>query len=436
MNELAPFQSPESEQAILGAILVEGGDIIDELSDIVADHFYIRSHQIIFTIAFKIHRDHKPIDSLVVINQLKMEGRLDEVGGDLYISKLVLTSITTAHVRFYADIVIEKWKARRLAEIAARIPLSLQKEESKNVLAEAERSIFALSQTSRQDENLLAIGIQEVLENINRRENPESMEGLLSTGLKIWQDAFGGILPGRFYIVGGLPGSGKSALAEQITLHCLLNGKRILFLSKEMRRDRLLERMICKHAGVNYSKFLRNHSISQERDRMRQSAEYLKNADLYLLNPVQIDGFGFRSVVRRETRKKPIDLIVVDYIQKLNLPKGLDRLEGTIENSVQLSETVLETDIPILGLVQLNRGYKGQGRPSMRDIKETSQIEQDADGILLIWEDEQGRVFSFDKNRDGAEHDEHVGWNGELMTFSSVPKPETDRTKCNVLMSD
>jgi len=389
------------------------------------EHFFGRNNAIIFEAILDIANDGRKVDFLAVSEWLKTKGKLEEIGGIYALQKMALTHATAAHTEEYARIVIEKWKLRKLMDLAAEINLKVpQYDDATEVLPLIESKLFEIGREIDTDENQLSAGVAEVLEQIRVRENPLTEIGI-NTKLASWQKIFGGILPGRYYTIGGRPGAGKTALVEQFILACLNANKRVLFVSRELRRDRVVGRLAAKISGVNLSKFLRGHSSSDERERLKRAVNEVVRKNLFLVTPSRMTGAGLRSLMRRASRKEAVDLVVVDYMQLLDVDDGQDRFGGIAENSKQIRQAINETNIPALVCVQLNRQAESN-RPRMSHIREAGQIEQDADAIALLWHEEENRegndmysvTMSIEKNRDGAKDlDERLLFYGPTMEF-------------------
>lgn len=421
--------SHEAEVSVLGSLFLNSQSCLDAcLIALTPEHFFTRSHGIIFSAIRDMAGENKPIDSVTVRMRLKDTGRLEDAGGDMRIAELTAGVGTSVHADYFVGVMVEKYKARRVIEICTSAIQSAY--AAGDAVPLLEQELFRLAAGVSREENELQPGVKEFEAEITLRDHgPDALVGL-KVELGAWQRSFGGILPARYYVIGGRPGAGKSALVEQLTLDALKSGKRVLYISRELRRDRVIGRLCAKLANVDYSKFLRNFSTKDERDKLRIEAANLLKHNLFLVTPSHMTGAKVRSLMRRAHRKEAVDLLVVDYMQKLDREKGLDMVQGVARNSEEISAGIIETGIPALLAVQLNReSEKDNRRPRMSDIKEAGQIEQDADCVALLWTPNKNQapdklresVMTISKNRDGAcDVDEPVLFKGSTMEFLDV----------------
>jgi replicative DNA helicase len=284
-------------------------------------------------------------------------------------------------------------------------------------------------------DNELAWACEEFLEQVDQREHGEGAKLGLQTSLRAWNEVFGGIQPAQYYAIGGRPGAGKSALAEQFAQEQALAGVPVLYISAELRRDRVIARMAARQAEVNMAAFLRGGSRREERVKLREALAKLKAAKFWLINPSDITGGQIRSITRRLKRQMGIGLAVFDYLQLVQIPEGKERWEGIAAASVEIRKAVNETGVPFLTLVQLNREAERESRPRMGHIKEASQVEQDCDAVILLKalkEEQDPSGFypitaNVDKNRWGSTCEFNLMFHGRTLAFkNAAEKRETD----------
>lgn len=423
MNSIIP-QALDAEIAVISAVLTDSARALDEGRHLKEKHFSSLAHKAIWKAARAVLDAGGHPDLVTVTTWLQGANALECVGGHHGISKLAMAFPTSAHTSHYAKIIIDKWKLRQLLGLADQIQERIKSDSVSNLVSEIETQLFSLSH-EKDDENQLELGVNEFLEQIQVRQAGGEIG--VQTKIRVWDKAFGGILPGRYYVLGGRPSMGKTAMAEQIALQLLVLGKGVLFVSKEMRRERLVGRLCSKIAKVNYERFLKGYAGNEEYEKLSSAANVLKKTNLHLVNPSEMSGGDVRALMRRLKNRQSVDMVVIDYVQLLNGEKGQTQFETVARNSNEIRTAANETGLPVLALVQLNRESERDGRPSMRHIKDASQIEQDADCISLLWSDEDResdtydpskRIFTVEKNRDGpSAYDEKLGFDGPLMSF-------------------
>lgn len=425
-----PRQMPhnvDAEVAVLAPILLGQKETLEEaLIRLTPDHFYNRSHAMIFSVIQELAKTATPIDVITVTKNLTVRGVLEEVGGVYYLSKLTEAYHTEAHADFYIGMLREDLKLRQLIGVAHTIEKrAYDSAESKDLLGQVEQGMFSIFSESSLHENQLESGVIEFMKQVDVRENSTQKIGI-QTPLKTWNEIFGGLLPGIYYGLGGRPGTGKSAMAEQFAMDAALNNIPGLYVSVELRGERLVGRMAAKLAKVNLSAFLRGGSHREDRDKLRAAAERLRKAPMHVMTPFNLTGTMLRSEIRRLKRLNNIQWVVLDYFQLLAVPPGMDRYQGLGEASSQIRMAINETGVSALILVQLNREAERESRPRMGHIREAGQVEQDADAVALLSEDkekpEEGaqfmkRILNVDKNRDGATCEDTLCFDGKTLTF-------------------
>lgn len=426
-----PF-SIEAEQAILSNLLnSRNGECIDQCSLLSSNHFYNRSHQIVFETISKLHGELKPFDLVTVTNRLRDQSKLEEVGGIGELSKLAMASRLSIHLSDHVAIVEEKFKARRIEEICEGSKISLNSgNEVADVLSKLESDIFELNVSSNQEENELQGGSDDLQRMIDVRKNGGEVTGLLS-GIKAWDDCHFGFQRSQYYVLAGRPSAGKSAFADQVALNLILRNVPFLYVALESSRERVLAKIACKMAKVNYYHFIINNLDIEKLNQVQICADRIKKSSMILIRPMDINPNGFRSIMRRAKRRFNIELVILDYLQKVSIPSGMEIRQAISTASMNIQRGCVETNVPALVLCQLNREAEKEARPRMGHLKESGQIEQDADNISILWAQKEKRdlpqgermlpvACSIEKNKDGASgHDIEFNFEMEKMIFHS-----------------
>ncbi len=423
MNQVLPFDE-QAENAVLSGLLIPSGDLIDDIiSEISADHFWIKSNQVIFSAISELHKKSLKIDAITVSSYLKSCQQLDEVGGDFYVFKVATSNPLASHAIQYVEIVKEKWKLRKLIEISDHVQRKAYlSDDSKDLLSEMEGKLFSLSQDSTQEQNSLQSACQE----LNEILDSETQYGL-ETGIKTFDKITGGLLPGRYYGLGGRVKQGKTALACQMTLNMILRGIPGLYISLEMQRSEIIARMCCNLAEVDYSKVVRKTYNLEEKAKLKKANEIIKQKPLVLKVPATISAHEIRSEIRKAKRKFDIKFVVIDYIQKVKIEGGDVRI--SVSNASEaIRATCKETGVAAIVVCQLNREAEKE-RPRLGHLKESGAIEQDADVICLIFATDKEQdgfsardiTLAFDANRNGPQCDEQMLYEGRFLKFREKP---------------
>lgn len=259
---------------------------------------------------------------------------------------------------------------------------------------------------------------------IEAKEKGEKGRGL-ATGMKVWDNSFGGLLPSHFYILASRPGCGKTALSEQIIDSMLSQGHPVLNFQRELSPFRAVGRMAARKADIAWSDFEKGKLNPAELMRLKTAVNAYRKYPLIQADVTICNGPLIHSLILRHHRINKIKLVVLDYIQIVDIPKGGDERTAIGEMSRHLRLASNETGIPIIAIAQLNREQeKGDRKPKLSDLKSCGALEQDADAVLGLWaaEDREGKSrwsvnWSIMKNRSGALGDTAILFDGPSMSF-------------------
>lgn len=419
MNDITlPFDD-QAEAALISGILLPSGELIDDIiTQLSPNHFWIRSNQILFECILSMHRNSEKIDQITVTSKLKDLGRLEEVGGAFYVSKIAISNPMASHAVEYMEIVKEKWRLRNIIEISDQFQRrASDNESSKDLLSEIESKVFKLAQDSMPEQNNLEAAEAELDQMID-----SDMELGIQTGIKTFDDVTGGLLDGRYYAIGGRIKQGKTAFACQIALNLIMKNVPGLYISLEMTQSQLLGRLGSTLSDVEYSKFLRKKLSDKEKLRLKTAYKIIAKKPLTLQVPPSISAHEIRNEIRKAKRKHGIRFVVIDYLQKVRTENGDVRM--SISNASEaIRATCKETGVSAIVVCQLNREAEKE-RPRLGHLKESGAIEQDADVVCLIFDakgDEgtgmKTKTLAFDANRNGPECDQEMLYDGKFFKF-------------------
>lgn len=423
-------QSQEAELAVIASLLRGDSESFDLCSKLTPAHFVNRSNGLVFTFCSELAKQYKEFDLLKVTEAMRVANVLDEVGGAGLLSQ-ILTKNT-----FYAgglesavEILVSKHRLRTLMELGQELlTRASQVESADELLPDAEAKIFSIASETSIDQNELSVASEQIEDELVKMEQGIKVSGI-PTGIQSFDKVFGGLNEGRIYGIGARPSMGKTALGIQIAANLVMREKAVLFITLEMTSERLLERMAAQISGVKYSRYMRRSLSPSEIVEFRKAKNLLKDRPLHLVSPSIATGITLRSMIRKAKRQHDIQLVVLDYIQLADSQghgEGAER-RGIADVSKQLQKAAKETKCSIILLSQLNRETDKQTRPRLSNLKESGQIEQDCDGIVLLWSKvepsslQEGEmlpvIFSVEKNRDGARGDQELLFDGPFMTF-------------------
>jgi len=396
-------QNIEAEQAVLGAILIEG-DVLNQVLNILStDDFYKDAHKKIFDAMVELDRNTSPIDILTLFNFMKSSGQLiEEVGGSSYLTYLTELVPSTVNVEYYSKLVKEKSIIRRLVIAATEIADKGHEEgiHIDDFIDRAEHSILDIAQhkikPSFFNSRELAARALEIIETLHARK--ELITGI-PTGFERLDHMTSGLQPSDLIIVAARPGLGKTSLCLDIASHASVErGYSVGIFSLEMTKEQLMLRMLSGNAKVNYSDIRSGFIKDDDLKKLVKAADLFGKAKIYVDDTPAIGILELRAKARRQKREKGMDLVIVDYLQLMRGSGKADNREREIaEISGSLKSLAKELNIPVIAVSQLSRQTEARSdrRPQLSDLRESGALEQDADVVVFIH-----RADAYKKNVD------------------------------------
>lgn len=423
-------QDKEVEEAVLGALMLEK-DAYTTVCDILKPEcFYEPRNQRIYEAIQSLGASQKPIDMLTVVEQLRLNGTLAEVGGPVVISELTSRVASGAHVEFHARIVAQKYLARELISFAAGIEGKAFDESNDvdDLLQEAEGRLFEISQRNvKKDVTQVDPVISDAIKQIQAAANRESGLSGLESGYHDLDNLTSGWQNSDLIIIAARPAMGKTAFVLSMAKNMAVNYNiPVAIFSLEMSNLQLINRLISNVCEIE-SSLIKSGKLSRlQWDQLMTRIKHLYGAPLFIDDTPSLSIFELRTKARRLVREHNVKFIIIDYLQLMNA-SGMhfgSREQEVSMISRSLKQLAKELNIPIVALSQLNRsvesrqsGDGGSKRPQLSDLRESGAIEQDADIVCFIHrpeyythsaEDAQGRdirglaEFIIAKHRSGS----------------------------------
>lgn len=424
---LTPPHSIEAEQAVLGALLIDPA-AWDQIADVVvAPDFYRPDHRLIFEALTELLESNRPGDMVTVSEQLERRSRLEEAGGLAYLATLARDTPTAANVRAYAEIVRERALLRALIEAGRAIAASAFGTEglsARDLVDRAEARVFEIAERgTRQGAGVVHVRtvLSTLIDRIDEwHSNPDKLRGL-ATGFTDFDRKTGGLRPGDLIIIAGRPSMGKTTLAVNIAEFAAVNPEiraSVAIFSMEMPSEQLVTRMLSSIGHVPLNSIRSGRISDEEWARITGATSQLSEARIFIDESAGLTPTELRARARRIAREHKLNLIVVDYLQLMQVAGTTEnRATEIAEISRGLKALAKELQVPVIALSQLNRAVeqRTEKKPVMSDLRESGSLEQDADMILLIYRDE---VYDKNTTRKGvAEIDLAKHRNGETGTF-------------------
>lgn len=429
-----PPHSVESEQSILGSILLDKEAIITVTETIRPDDFYKEAHKIIYECMLKLSNKGEPIDLITLTEELRKQGHLDDVGGISYITSLSTIVPTTSNVKYYADIVKEKSVLRKLIKASNDI-ISLGYDGAtkiEDVLEQAEKRIFDISQEKASDDfksiNSVLMDTYDLIEKLYT--NKSDVTGI-TTGFKDLNKKINGLQRTDLILLAARPAMGKTAFSLNLVQNAALKGDAsVAVFSLEMSKEQLVQRMLAAQSHVELKKIKTGTLDENDWPRIIDAMAVLSNAKIHIDDTPGIKISELRSKCRKLKIEKGLDFIMIDYLQLMEGEGNNESRQQEISKiSRSLKMIAKELDCPVVALSQLSRApeQRADHRPMLSDLRESGAIEQDADIVMFLYRDEYyhpdselkniGEVI-IGKNRHGETGSVELVWLGEVQKFA------------------
>ena len=396
----------ELEQGLLGMILGDSASVEDLPDNFSGAHFYEPTHGRIFDAVKARANAGMSADVTLMASYLEQDPGVRQFGGEGFLTDLYVNAPPRYLIKSYAERILDLWRRRSLLELSDRISeVGFTETPTEDILQGVEKDVLAiqaLSSLSRTYDASEAVSM--VLETL---DNPSKAFGV-RTGLTPIDDVTGGFMPGELWLGAGRPGMGKSAVANCLALHVARHGVApsgerlgVIEFGSEMSVEQMMRRHICDMAFEMFGRQAPTYSAARKRtltepqfQAFRSAANVL--AQLGTLSSIYRTGMtvpSIRSIIRRQAsawKRKGVvpGLITIDHVGLIrSSAKAKGRTEAQGEIARELKELCGELNIPILALVQLNRGVelRDDKRPMLADLRDSGEWEENADGVIMFY---------------------------------------------------
>lgn len=377
----------DSERSVLGAILLEPS-VMDQITTMLETRdFTTQAHQIIYTTMKRLHAADKALDLVTITEALQASKSLEEVGGVSYLTDLAGVVPYVANVKHYAENVRKQAVRRRAAIMAEKIRhLAIDKEfdDEEELFQEIEKMTDSIRPDTSGDLVSTADARSEYFDYLAQQDD------LIMTGFNKFDNWMGGIGRGWLYVLAARPSVGKTAkmlqmlrgIAEQGKGHCLV-------WSQEMKRPQLFNRMLASITGITANRFRLKKLDQMEMIKVKMAYDYLETLPIHIADSRNVTIDEIRAIARQSKRKHgQISAIFIDYLGIMNIPQtpGMTRAQAIGEVTKGAKRLAMELDCAVILLAQMNREGKKALKPSLEHLKESGDIEQDADIVEFLWE--------------------------------------------------
>ncbi len=432
--------SDEAELAVLGSMLSSKDAVNTSMNLLKAEHFYKDAHGKIFSAMVKLFDDDAPVDTLSVSELLKKNKELESIGGIYFLTGLVESVPTAAHVERYSKIVLEKALLRNLITLSHNISKQAydDSQDASEILESVEQSIFNITQNRLKGgfEQINPLMIDALDELERKRAQGGSVTGVPS-GLLDLDDLTSGFQNGELIIIAGRPAMGKTALALSMMRNASVEASLgVGMFSLEMSNQSLAMRLLCAEAKVNQH-FVRTGRLPNKLwKNLSLAAGDLEKAPIYLDDTPALTVRELRAKARRLKAKEDISMIIVDYLQLMQGPRGVENRQQEISViSRSLKALAKEINVPVVALSQLSRAVEQRSdkKPQLSDLRESGAIEQDADVVVFLFrpwvydeDEEEGKAtILVAKQRNGPTGKVEASFIKEYARFENLSKEAT-----------
>lgn len=430
----------DAEKSVLGLILIDNALITQAIGVISSDDFYSPIHRRIYGTMVTLFEQSKPIDPILIGEELKKDGSLESIGGIMAIMNLTQGLPYQSNLTEYAELIKEKSVARNFVKQAsATIELVLAEElPILEVIGEHEQAVFNLK--SNDKKKIVTVGsvakveLARVVEFSKSDSTGNALLGL-STGFRDLNETLSGLVKTDVILVAGRPSMGKSALGLNLVANAVTDDTDAvcLLFPLEMSKEQVVNRMITQKAKVDSMRYRTGKLIRDEWEKVANAASWLNDHKIFIDDSAGVSPLHIKSkcmeILRQEKR---LDLVLIDYVQ---LMSGGKKSESRQQEVSEISRTVKsmakELNVPIILVSQLSRAseLRADKRPILSDLRESGSLEQDCDIVLFIYRDEYYKKteensgiaeIAIAKNRNGATGKVKTAFLSECASFEEM----------------
>lgn len=397
----------EAEQSVIGSMLIDNETISIAAEKLTAEDFYQYQYGIIFDAIVSLYNSNTSVDIITVQNKLKESNVAPELYSIEFIGNIVASVPTSANIRSYADIVLEKSLLRKTIKATEDIANRCyqDKESVDDIMDDAEKNIFKISQESRSSGDFVDISdaVFRTFQSIQAASKSKGAVTGIRTGFTDLDYITAGLQRSDLILVAARPAMGKTAFALSMAEYIAVKSKiPTAVFSLEMSDTQLVKRMMAMDANVDLHNINTGELTGAEWQSLIESVQNIGESKLFLID--NLSGLTITDICSKCRKLKlehDLGLVIIDYLQLIESGRRSESRQQEIANiSRALKSLARELNIPVIALSQLNRGVETREdkRPKLADLRESGAIEQDADIVMFLYRDE---VYNPDENNKG-----------------------------------
>lgn len=379
----------DAEMVVLGSMLISPTVIDDLVRACPPGFFYVAAHQSIAEVLYDLRAEGRDTGPVAVNDELMRRRLHGRTGGGVYLTRLMESAPNSASAGYYADIVRAHMKRRRLMEVGTRLyQMGSQPDtDLDDVPALLDAAVKMLTEELEDPSATVTPVVGDLFAEVLDDIADPKPDARVPTGIHDLDRLVSGWGPGQLIVIAARPSVGKSTLGLGAARHAAIRaGVPTLLCTLEMGTGEIMRRLISAEAKVNLHHITNNECDEGDWARITGITAPVTTAPLYIDETPAISLPALRHTIATLNRKRPLGLVVVDYLQLMSTPKAENRQLAVSQVSAELKTMAKEFQVPIVALAQLNRGPEGRAdkRPVMSDLRESGAIENDADVVILM----------------------------------------------------
>jgi replicative DNA helicase len=389
-----PPSNLDAENAVLGALLMEGRALVPRVMERMIDtDFYMERNRVIFGAIKSLFEKGQNVDLITLCEELRRIDQLEFVGGPVMLAQLSEQGSIAAYLDEYIGIVLDMSFFRDMIQVGtltvtagfdAKNPEELAQDVTEKMFRVLEKRVKGRAQR-------VSSVLRPTLERIEDAYHRKSMVTGISTGFERLDAETGGFQDTNFIIIAARPSMGKTAFALNVSAHAAIHLKlKVLFLSLEMSAIELVQRLLCSEARVDYTAVRTGHLTNADWNRLTVAADRLSTCEFYIDDSPGATVIEARAKAKRMKLERGLDMVVIDYLQLMSASsRGQNRQQDVSEISRSLKLLAKELSVPVIALSQLSRAVEQRAnkdfKPQLSDLRESGSLEQDADLVLFLY---------------------------------------------------
>jgi len=398
-----PPQSLELEEAILGAVMMESNAFPQIVELLQPDDFYSDQHKEIYNACLQLFKSSEPIDMRTVVAKLRTNGKIEVAGGAFYIAELTSKIASAANIEYHARLIIEYSIKRQMIGIASYLHHDAYDDTSDAIeLLGNTQAKFDKVGGQYLKGNMVRSrdAAKKFLKNLVDQRDRKGITGVPS-GFQRLDHVLAGFQNSDLILVAARPGVGKTGwLLSSALNQCIRFQIPVGIFSLEMSERQLMARAHSSESNVSNERILKNYFSDEELYQMGDASQKIQDSLMLIDDTPSLSIIEFRARARKMVKEEGAKILYVDYVQLMQGEKGGTRDQEIGSISSMLKRVAKELNVPVIALSQLSRAVETRGgdkRPTLADLRESGNLEQDADIVLFLYRAEYYKIMQDDE---------------------------------------